>query len=246
MSESATRTRPEVLTREQWTQRARAHEDRVSPYTQPFLDRRFRGEKHPVEDFLFTYYTLSPAQFIRWHPGPGVVLLDASERADWKFYRPATRAELAATGAREGASGVVVDATAFLAKRGTAVRFTRDLQRVVVDIRVDKDIASFIDDDAEFWIVRPQVSAQGISRLDTVLTGAFIEGYWDDKPGAADLDVHEGLDKAPLSVSAEQVAEVAVDAVRTGKETVWAPEPMRWVMSALRHVPAPVFRKLPI
>lgn len=85
-----------------------------------------------------------------------------------------------------------------------AVRFTRDLQRVVVDIRVDKDIASFIDDDAEFWIVRPQVSAQGISRLDTVLTGAFIEGYWDDKPGAADLDVHEGLDKAPLTRSNER------------------------------------------
>ena len=127
MSESATSTRPEVLTREQWTPRAQAHEDRVSRYTQPFLDRRFRGEKHPVEDFLFTYYTLSPAQFTRWHPGPGVVLLDAPERAGWKFYRPATRAELAAAGAREGASGVVVDATAFLAKRGTAVRFTREI-----------------------------------------------------------------------------------------------------------------------
>ena len=127
MSESATRTRPEVLTREQWTPRAQAHEDRVSRYTQPFLDRRFRGEKHPVEDFLFTYYTLSPAQFTRWHPGPGVVLLDAPERAGWKFYRPAARAELAAAGAREDASGVVVDATAFLAKRGTAVRFTREI-----------------------------------------------------------------------------------------------------------------------
>ncbi|RLZ02519.1 3-methyladenine DNA glycosylase [Kocuria tytonicola] len=127
MSESATRTRPEVLTREQWTQRARAHEDRVSRYTQPFLDRRFRGEKHPVEDFLFTYYTLSPAQFTRWHPGPGVVLLGAPERADWKFYRPATRAELTAAGAREVAGGVVVDAAAFLTKRGTAVRFTREI-----------------------------------------------------------------------------------------------------------------------
>lgn len=85
-----------------------------------------------------------------------------------------------------------------------AVRFTKDLQRVVVDIRVDKDIAPFIDDAAEFWIVRPQVSAQGISRLDTVLTGAFIEGWWDDTPGAADLPVHQGLDKAPMTRSNEK------------------------------------------
>lgn len=66
------------------------------------------------------------------------------------------------------------------------------------------------------------------------------------RPGFVTTKMTEGLKAAPLSVSAEQVAEVTVDAVRTGKETVWAPEPMRWVMSALRHVPAPVFRRLPL
>lgn len=88
--------------------------------------------------------------------------------------------------------------------RVEAVRFTHDLQRVIVDMRVDKDIAEFIDDDAEFWIVRPEVSAQGISRLDTVLTGAFIEGWWDNEPGGMDLVVHEGLDRAPLTRSNER------------------------------------------
>ena len=117
----------EVLSREEWTRRERAHQDRVSRWTEPFLERRSRGEKHPVEDFLFTYYTLSPAQFTRWHPGPGVLLLDAPERVDWKFYRPATVAELAVPGAREAASGVVVDAHAFVAKRETAVKFTREI-----------------------------------------------------------------------------------------------------------------------
>lgn len=59
------------------------------------------------------------------------------------------------------------------------VKFTPDLSRVVVEIRVDKDVARYIDDQAAFWIVRPQVTAQGVTRLDTVLTGSFIEGYWD-------------------------------------------------------------------
>lgn len=66
------------------------------------------------------------------------------------------------------------------------------------------------------------------------------------RPGFVTTKMTQGLKAAPLSVSAERVAEVTVDAVRSGKETVWAPEPMRYVMSALRHVPAPVFRRLPI
>lgn len=81
--------------------------------------------------------------------------------------------------------------------RVEAVQFTPDLGRVVVDVRVNRDIAQYIDDEASFWIVRPQVTAQGVTRLDTVLTGAFIEGYWD-------ADVSEpatrfvGLDRPPL------------------------------------------------
>ncbi|MDO5657329.1 MAG: MlaD family protein [Paracoccus sp. (in: a-proteobacteria)] len=67
--------------------------------------------------------------------------------------------------------------------RVEGVRFTEDLTSVLVDIRVDPDVAPYIDADAEFWIVRPIVSAQGISRLDTVLSGVFIEGFWDAQVG---------------------------------------------------------------
>ena len=41
------------------------------------LHRRRTGVKHPVADFLFTYYSYRPAQLRRWHPGAGVVLADA-------------------------------------------------------------------------------------------------------------------------------------------------------------------------
>jgi hypothetical protein len=43
----------------------------------PHLARRRAGQQHPVEDFLFDYYHLSPAKLRRWHPGPGVVLAGA-------------------------------------------------------------------------------------------------------------------------------------------------------------------------
>lgn len=66
------------------------------------------------------------------------------------------------------------------------------------------------------------------------------------RPGFVHTKMTEGLDPAPLATTPEAVADIAVDAVRTGKELVWAPAPMRFVMSALRHVPRPIFRRLPI
>ncbi|MGZ3215005.1 PqiB family protein [Paracoccus sp. T5] len=81
--------------------------------------------------------------------------------------------------------------------RVEGVKFTEDLSRVVVSIRVDADVAQYIDEEASFWIVRPQVTAQGVTRLDTVLTGAFIEGYWDAQI-AGDATRFVGLDRPPL------------------------------------------------
>ena len=66
------------------------------------------------------------------------------------------------------------------------------------------------------------------------------------RPGFVHTKMTEGLEPAPLSTTPEAVAAVIVDAVRKQKELVWAPAPYRYVMSALRHVPRPIFRKLPI
>ncbi len=55
-----------------------------------------------------------------------------------------------------------------------------------------------------------------------------------------------GAKEAPFTVDKEDVAELAVTASAKGKELVWAPGTFRYVMMVLRHVPRPIFRKLPI
>lgn len=92
-----------------------------------------------------------------------------------------------------------------------SVSFTDDLKRVVLHIRVEQDLADYIDTDAEFWIVRPQVSAQGITRLDTVLTGAFIEGNWTATPGESQ-SYFIGLDQPPLTREGAQGTRIALSA----------------------------------
>ena len=66
------------------------------------------------------------------------------------------------------------------------------------------------------------------------------------RPGFVHTKMTEGRDSAPLSVTAEQVAEAVVSGVAARKELVWVPGAMRAVMSGLRHVPRPLFRRLPI
>jgi hypothetical protein len=76
-----------VLPASQWRRRAAAHAERVDAWTTPRLERARRGEKHPVDDFLFTYYPTRPGQLRRWHPGLGVALADADDLADDAAYR---------------------------------------------------------------------------------------------------------------------------------------------------------------
>ncbi|WP_286928562.1 MULTISPECIES: 3-methyladenine DNA glycosylase [Aeromicrobium] len=103
----------QVLSRTDWLPLAEAHRERARRYTAPHLARRANGEKHPVADFLFEYYNLSPGALERWHPGLGVGLADAPEYA--------------ALGAYVEGDGVVSVDTSRLEKRLPGLRWTRDL-----------------------------------------------------------------------------------------------------------------------
>lgn len=80
----------------------------------------------------------------------------------------------------------------------TQLRFSDDLSQVIVGVRVDQEIAPYLDEGAEFWVVRPEVSVRGIRGLDTVLSGVFIEGAWDSEPGPT-LERFDGLEERPLA-----------------------------------------------
>jgi hypothetical protein len=78
---------PLVLDRPQWEGRSAAHAARVDAMVAGHLARRRTGRSHPVEDFMFTYYSFRPAALRRWHPGPGVLLAGGSALHRHKGYR---------------------------------------------------------------------------------------------------------------------------------------------------------------
>jgi decaprenylphospho-beta-D-erythro-pentofuranosid-2-ulose 2-reductase len=86
---------------------------------------------------------------------------------------------------------------------------------------------------------------------------AFCQGLGDSlagsgvrvvvvRPGFVHTKMTEGLAPAPLATDPDAVADAIVAGLGRGSETIWAPAPLRYVMSALRHVPRPVFRRLPL
>jgi hypothetical protein len=108
-----------VLAPADWRAREAAHHARVDALVAGHLERARRGEKHPVEDFLFTYYSHRPAQLRRWHPGAGVVLAGAPERARWRDH---VEVDLGDAG-----RAVAVDVPGFITRRGETLAHVRAL-----------------------------------------------------------------------------------------------------------------------
>jgi decaprenylphospho-beta-D-erythro-pentofuranosid-2-ulose 2-reductase len=66
------------------------------------------------------------------------------------------------------------------------------------------------------------------------------------RPGFVTTKMTAGLTPAPLSTTPEAVARAVVHGLERGRDTVWVPPTLRFVMSGLRHLPRPLFRRLNI
>jgi decaprenylphospho-beta-D-erythro-pentofuranosid-2-ulose 2-reductase len=66
------------------------------------------------------------------------------------------------------------------------------------------------------------------------------------RPGFVPTKMTAGMKGAPLSVTADDVADAVVRGVARGHEIVWVPPAMRYVMAVLRLLPVAMFRRLPI
>jgi hypothetical protein len=101
----------EILAADAWRARRDAHERRVDGWIRPHLARRRAGVKHPVEDFLFTYYSYRPAQLRRWQPGAGVRLEGVTDPTGFGPFH----------------TGAGLDVDAFTSQRGESIRWIRQL-----------------------------------------------------------------------------------------------------------------------
>ena len=86
---------------------------------------------------------------------------------------------------------------------------------------------------------------------------AFAQGLGDSlagsgvrvtvvRPGFVHSKMTRGMKSAPFATTPRVVGELTVAGMRAGRHTVWAPGILRYVFMILRHVPRPIFRRLPL
>jgi paraquat-inducible protein B len=80
-----------------------------------------------------------------------------------------------------------------------AVVLNPDLSGVTATVKLALEVRDLLRDDTQFWVVRARIGASGVSGLDTLLSGAYIEmAPGNGSPGRRDF---AALENQPLTES---------------------------------------------
>ena len=79
------------------------------------------------------------------------------------------------------------------------IGFSEDHSHVIVKIELRKDASNFATKDSRFWVVRPRIGTGGVSGIDTLLSGSYIEV--DGGKAQEKQDEFKGLEVPPVIAS---------------------------------------------
>jgi len=79
------------------------------------------------------------------------------------------------------------------------IKLSGDLQRVNISVRIDPESSGLLRKNSRFWVVRPRISAQSVTGVDTLISGAYIE--LDPGDGKKASRHYKGLEEPPITPS---------------------------------------------
>ena len=140
----------------------------------------------------------------------------------WLLWRDAAAKGPEVTVTFETAEGLTAGKTAVRYRdvdvgQVTEINLSEDFGHVVLTMRMNSDFEPYLTDKTKFWVVRPRVSAQGISGLQTIVSGAYIEAVPDrsgqearEFTGSEEPEyVPDGSDGTRFILMAEELGSVA-------------------------------------
>jgi paraquat-inducible protein B len=81
------------------------------------------------------------------------------------------------------------------------ISLTEDGQGVIIEARMNREVSDYLNEKAKFWIVHPDVGSHGISGLDTIVSGSYIE--LKGKKEKETTHHYIGLEKPPIDDDAK-------------------------------------------
>ncbi len=132
------------------------------------------------------------------------------------------------------------------------VRLSDDLSNIIVRAEMKKGVEAHLTDKTRFWVLRPRLTATGVSGLGTLVSGVYIEA--DLAPGGR-RDDFVGLEEPPLVRSGEAGREYVLSAASLGSISRGSPISFRGIAvgevqgyelaADNRHVELNIFIKAP-
>ena len=101
------------------------------------------------------------------------------------------------------------------------IRFNADLSRVLVTAELVKEAEPYLTENTRFWVVRPRVTASGVSGLGTIFSGAYI-GMDPGKQGRPERNF-KGLEIPPIVTTATPGREFILRATSLGSLDIGSP-----------------------
>lgn len=101
------------------------------------------------------------------------------------------------------------------------VKLTEDFKQALITVRMNQDVKDMLHSDAKFWVVKPEVGIKGVSGLDTVLSGAYI----DMEPGrkGEKRTRFKMMPQPPLSTSEDKGIRVRLISMDMAKMNIGTP-----------------------
>ena len=81
------------------------------------------------------------------------------------------------------------------------ISLSDDGQGVIIKARMNREVSKYLNKKAKFWIVYPDVGSHGVSGLDTIVSGSYIELY--GKKEKETTHNYIGLEKSPINDDAK-------------------------------------------
>jgi paraquat-inducible protein B len=101
-----------------------------------------------------------------------------------------------------------------------SMQFSDDFSHVLLTARFNQGTESFLRRNTRFWVVRPQLGIRGVSGLETLVSGAYVE----IEPGQGAPQLHfVGLEKPPVVLSEAIGKKIVLIAGRLGSIDTGSP-----------------------
>lgn len=101
------------------------------------------------------------------------------------------------------------------------IALSDDLETVLVEARMSVDSRRYLNNHARFWVVRPRVGTSGVSGLNTLLSGAYIQV--NSLVGSAYEDRFYGLEQPPLTEEGAPGVRLKLQAKQAGYVGIGSP-----------------------